>query len=141
MRFVLMLLVAGPLIAQAEKPADTRADNVMAALNKLTFTARRPIPASENIFVEDGKITEALYALAREQNGVALPSGQTAKVSKVLLLDKALHVFFAEDKFALLLLGKDNQSVNEMTTGQLLEMARKGIGALFTIKDPAKPPT
>jgi hypothetical protein len=114
---------------------------VLAALNKLTFTAKRAIPASENIFVEDGKITEALYALAREQNGIALPAGQTAKVNKVLLLDKALQVFFADDKFALLLLGKDNQSVTEMTTQQLLEMARKGIGALFAIKDPAKPPT
>jgi hypothetical protein len=138
MRFVLILLVAGPLIAQAPKPPDTRADEVTAALNKLIFTAKRAIPASESIFVEDGKITEALYALAREQNEVALPAGQTAKVSKVLLLDKALQIFFADDKFALLLLRKENQSVSEMTTEQLLQMAKKGIGALFVIKEPER---
>ena len=143
----LMVLVAGPLIAQAEKAAPpppsavARAADVLAALNKSAYTAKRAIPASENIFIEDSKVIEAMFALARQQEGVGINAGQTVTVSKVLLLDKALHVFFADDKIALLILTKDNKSVDELTTNQLLELAKKGIAALFTARDVTRPVT
>lgn len=144
---VLMLVVAGPLMAQAEKEApppaapDTRAADVQAVLNKSSYTAKRAIPATENIFIEDGKVIEAMFAMARQENGIALPTGQTASVSKVVLLDKALQVFFANDKFALMILTKDNKSVNDMTMEQLVELAKKGVATLFTLKDATKPVT
>ncbi len=144
---LLMLLSAGPLFAQAEKAApppvapDTRAADVVAILNKSTFTAKRAIPASENIFIEDGKVIEALFALARHKNGVALPAGRTAAVSKVVLLDKALQVFFANDKFALMILTKDNKSVDDMTADQLVELAKQAMAVLFSTKEGSKPVT
>jgi hypothetical protein len=144
---LLLLLSAGPLFAQAEKAApppaapDTRAADVVAILNKSTFTAKRAIPASENIFIENGKVIEALFALARQENGVALPAGRTAAVSKVVLLDKALQVFLASDKFALMILTKDNKSVDDMTADQLVEMAKQAMAVLFSTKEGAKPVT
>lgn len=144
---LLMLLLAGPLSAQAEKAAppptapDNRAADVVAILNKSTFTAKRAIPASENIFIEDGKVIEALFALARRENGIALPAGRTAAVSKVVLLDKALQVFFANDKFALMILTKDGKSVDDMTADQLVEMAKQAMAALFSTKEEMKPIT
>ncbi len=144
---VLLLFAAGPLLGQAEQPAappsaaELRARDVTAALARFTFTARRAIPASDNIFVEDGKVIEALFALARQENGVALPAGQSATVSKVVFLDKALHVFLAHDKFAVLILTKDNKSVADLSVDQLVDLAKKGLAALFTVKDAAKPVT
>ena len=144
---LLMLLSAGPLFAQAEKAAeppaapDTRAADVVAILNKATFTAKRAIPASENIFIEDGKVIEALFVSARQENGVALPAGRTAAVSKVVLLGKALQVFFANDKFALMILTKDGKSVDDMTADQLVEVAKQGMATLFNTKDAIKPVT
>jgi len=144
---ILMLLSAGPLFAQAEGAApppaapDTRAADVMAILNKSTFTAKRAIPASENTFIEDGKVIEALFALVRRENGIALPAGRTAAVSKVVLLDKALQVFFANDKFALMILTKDGKSVDDMTADQLVEIAKQAMAALFSTKEGTKPVT
>ena len=144
---LLMLLSAGPLFAQAEKAApppaapDTRAADAMAILNKFTFTAKRAIPASENIFIEDRKVIEALFGLVRRENGIALPAGRTAAVSKVVLLDKALQVFFANDKFALMILTKDGKSVDDMTADQLVEMAKQAMAALFSTKEEMRPIT
>ncbi len=144
---LLMLLSAGPLFAQAEKAApppaapDTRAADVVAALNKSTFTAKRAIPASENIFIEDGKVIESLFSLARQENGVALAAGRTAAVSKVVLLGKALHVFFANDKFALMILTKGAKSVDDMTADQLVELAKQAMAPLFITKEGMTPVT
>jgi hypothetical protein len=144
---VLMLLAAGPLYGQPEKappgptPEQIRAGELKGTLAKYLYVAKRAIPASENIFIEDGKVIEALFVMARQENGVALPAGQSAPLSKVVLLDKAVHVFFGEDKFAVLILTRDNRSVADMTTAELLDLAKKGLAALFTVKDPAKPPT
>jgi hypothetical protein len=144
---LLMLLSAGPLFAQAEKAApppaapDTRAADVVATLNKSTFTARKAIPASENIFIEDGKVIESLFNMARQENGVALPAGRTAAVSKVVLMDKALQVFFANDKFALMILTKDHKSVDDMTADQLVELAKQAMVTLFSTKEGTTPVT
>ena len=144
---VLMLVAAGPLLGQAEKAApapdaaEARAAEVQATLAKTTFLAKRAIPASENIFVEDGKIVESLFAQTRQENDTALAAGKPATVSKVLLLDKAVHVFFDNDKFALLILTKEDQKIADMTPAQLVELARKGIAALFNVKEAPKPVT
>jgi hypothetical protein len=144
---VLMLLAAWPLFAQGPQPAaarapeEVRAAEVLAALSKSTYTAKRPVPESENIFVDNGKLMEALYALARQEHPIAIPAGKPAAVSRVVLLDKAIHVFFAEDKCALLILTKENQSVRDLTVPELIDLAKKGVAALFTVKDAAKPVT
>ena len=137
----ILLLAPLPLAGQADKPAtpaqpspEVRAAELRAELSKVTYTAKRTIPASDNIFVENGAVIEAIYQLERDQHEVAVPARQTAPVSKVLLLDRAIQVFFASDKCALLIVAKENQHTVDMTAAQLLTLAREGIGALFTAK-------
>ena len=134
-----LFLVPVPLAGQAEKDApiaavDTRPADMLIELNKATYNARRAIPASENIFIEEGKVIEALYVLTRQENPVAVPIGRVAVVSKVIFLDKAIQVFFQNDKCALLILTREDQMVRDMTLEQLLDLAKKGINALFTTK-------
>ena len=145
---ILALLGAVALKGQTEKAvqvppvSETRAADLLAGLSKSVYTARRTIPVSENIFVEDGRVLEGSFALTRKENPTAVAANQTVKVSKVLLLEKALHIFFADDKCALLILTKDGQGTDSMTLEQLGELARKGVGALFTSKPaPPKPVT
>ena len=143
---VLMLVALCLLADQVEKTApvppvsDTRAADLVAELSKFTYTAKRAVPASENIFVEDGRVVEALFALTRQENPTAVAAHRTAAVSKVMLLDKAIHVFFADDKCALLILTEKDQTIAAMTPEQLLKLAQKGIAALFVAKPVAPKP-
>ena len=136
---LVLFLLPVPLAGQAEKDApiaavDTRPADMLIELNKATYFARRAIPASENIFIEEGKVIEALYVLTRQENPVAVPAGRVAVISKVIFLDKAVHVFFQNGKCALLILTREDQTVRDMTLEQLLDLTKKGINALFTTK-------
>jgi hypothetical protein len=141
---ILTLFCGAPLAGQEEKqlpisPVDTRPAQMLLELNKASYAAKRAVPASDNIFIENGRVIEALFTLTRQENPVAIPAGQPAVVSKVILLDKAIHVFFQGDKCALLILTKEDQKVSEMTVEQLLDLARKGLTALFTVRTPKVP--
>ncbi len=131
------------LVAQTEKapPAaaapDTRAADLLAELSKSTYTAKRAIPATDSIFIEDARVIEALFNSARDR-GIAIPSSKPATISKVLLLDRAVQVFFADGKCALLILAKEDQRVESMTLAQLADLAKKGIAALFAAKPAAE---
>src|SRR6185436_7985509 len=80
--------------------AKTRAAALLAELSKASYAAQRPIPASEDILVEGGQVTEGVFALISKERPVAIPGGDTVLVSRVLFLDKALHIYFADDKCA-----------------------------------------
>lgn len=138
---VVALLAPRMLAAQDEKPApaspDIRAAELKTELLKNTYTAKRAIPESDNIFVENGRVVEALFTMEREGHATALESGKTTSISKVVLLDRAIQVFFANDKCALLILTKGERRTADMAPPELLELARQGIGALFTAKKAA----
>ena len=137
----LLLVAPGLLLAQQkEEPdqtvPDTRTANVLAELSKFTFTAKRAIPTSDGIIVENGRVMEELFGWLVREHPAAIPARQTATVSKVVLLDRAVQVFFANVKCALLILSKDSKRAADMTAPELLELARQGIGALFVSKPP-----
>jgi hypothetical protein len=143
----LLLLAASPLNGQAEKAAppavtaDTRPAELLKELSARTFTAKRAIPTSDGIFVENGRVVEALFALGRQENPIAIAAGKTATVSKVLLLDKALHVFLAGDKCGLLILTREDKPTADMKLPELRKLALEGLGALFTEGEQPKKPT
>ena len=131
---VLLLFGAGLLWAQKGKtrvaPTENRSAYLLAELSRSPYTAKRPIPASEDIFIDNGQLIEALFKLTAKEKPVAIQGGKTAQVSRVLLLDKALQIYF-DNKCALIVITKDDQLVVQMTPQQLLDLAREGIAALF----------
>ncbi len=144
---VLLLLLLAPrtLSGQAEtagpavQPPDTRAADLLAELGKSTYTAKRAIPATENIFVESGRVMDGLFSRARQEHGTAVAAGKITTVTKVVLLDRAVQVFLEKDQCALIILPKEDQFVKDMTLPQLLELARAGLGTLFNSKpEPAR---
>ena len=114
-----------------EIAAERRAAGLLAELSKASYAAKRPMPASEDIFVEAGQVIEPVFALMSKERPVAIPAGDTVLVSKVLFLDKALHIYFADDKCAILVLTNQDKLIKDLTPQQLLDLARKGIAALF----------
>ncbi len=141
---ILTVLAAAPLAGQTGKPTpaepvDTRPADLLAELGKSVYIAKRAIPACDGILVEGGRVMESVFALNRQEKPSAVSAGNKVTVSKVLLLDKAVHVFFAEDKFALLILAKEGQAVADMTLPQLLKLSEEGIRALFTAQPAEKP--
>lgn len=143
---VALMLATTGIFAPAEQPQqpaqprDTRPADLLKELSRSVYIAQRNIPASDGIFIEEGRVVEAMYALAREQHETVVPAGETTRVSKVLLLDRAVQVFFADDKCALLILPKGNKATADMTLAPLVELARNGIKALFDAK-PARSPS
>ncbi len=133
---VLLLITPRMLSAQEDKvkTPEARAAELLAELSKGTYTAKRSVPASEGIFIEDGRVVEALYGPALAEYGKAIAAGQPATISKVVLLDRAIQVYFAKDKCSLLILGKGDREIKDLTDTQLLELAKQGVGALFTVK-------
>lgn len=119
--------------------AKTRAAALLAELSKASYAAQRPIPASEDILVEGGQVTEGVFALISKERPVAIPGGDTVLVSRVLFLDKALHIYFADDKCALLVLTNQDKLIKDLSPQQLLDLAKKGIAALFYPVARAKP--
>ena len=135
---VLMLLMSGSLWGQETKtapapPPDTRAADLLAELSK-RLHRQEGHPAVRQHLRGNGKVMEALLAMARQERPPAIPVGKSATVSKVLLLDKALHIFLADDKCALLILTKDDRVIADFTLPELLKLAQEGLGVLFTSK-------
>jgi hypothetical protein len=106
-----------------------RAEDVLKELAKSTFTARRDLPAEENIFIENGKVMEELFLLSQREHPVAVAAGKTATVSKVILMDTALQVIFHEKCGFVILTGE--QDLKNMTLPQVLDVARRGLGVMF----------
>ena len=119
--------------------AKTRAAALLAELSNASYAAQRPIPASEDIFVEGGQVMEVVFALISKERPVAILGGDTVQVSRVLFLDKALHIYFADDKCALLVLTNQDKLIKDLSPQQLLDLAKKGIAALFYPVVRAKP--
>ena len=82
---------------------------------------------------------EAVFALISKERPVAIAGGDTVLVSKVLFLDKALHIYFADDKCAILVLTNEDKLIKDLSPRQLLDHPKKRIAALFYPAERAKP--
>lgn len=144
---LLLLLMLPPAVSGdigkdvKEGPAatqpDTRAADLLAELAKSTYTAKRAIPAMDGIFVENGRVMEGVFVQARSDHETAVAANRSATVSKVELLDRAIQIFFAEGKCALIVLPKGDQSIANMPLPELVDLAHRGISALFVAKPKA----
>ncbi|MBI3667472.1 MAG: hypothetical protein HY236_14805 [Acidobacteria bacterium] len=137
----LMLAVPGLLVAQQKEAPeqmapDTRAADLQVELSKITFTAKRNIPSSDGIIVENGRVMEELFGWLVREYPAAIRARQTAAVSKVVFLDRAVQVFFADGKCALMILAKEDRLATDMKGPELLQLVRQGIDALFVSKPP-----
>jgi hypothetical protein len=115
--------------------AERRGAELRAELAKSAYEAKRSLPASEDIFVENGQVIEALFVLTVREKPLAIPAGSTTFVSKVVLLDRGLHIYFADNRCAVIVLTKEDKLIKDMSARQLLDLAKEGIGVLFTAKE------
>lgn len=136
---VVLLMATGAVIWAQKTPAmvlaERRAAELRAELARSAYTAKRSLPASEDIFVENGQVIEALFVLTVREKPLAIPAGSTTLVSKVVLLDRGLHIYFADNRCAVIVLTKDDKLVKDMSVRQLVDLAKEGIGVLFTAKE------
>jgi len=142
-----VLLLALPLFSQlpggAEEwqPPDLRPVEVMKQLSTVNFTALRNIPASDSIFIEQGRVIEGLFNAALAEHEVAVAAGNQTKVSSFVILDSAIQVYLQNDTCALIILTENSLPTQSMTTEQLVNLARSGLAALFQSDAPeSKPP-
>ncbi len=137
---VLLTVTAAAVSAQSGRTpamvlAERRGAELRKELAKSAYTAKRSLPASEDIFVENGQVIEALFVLTVREKPVAIPAGSTTSVSRVVLLDRGLHIYFADNRCAVIVLTKEDKLIQDMSTRQLLELAKEGIGVLFESKE------
>lgn len=141
MRYIVVgfvaVLLALPLFAQLPggteewQPPDLRPVEVMSQLAQWDFTATRNIPASDSIFVEQGRVIEGLFNAALADKEVAVAAGARTKVSSFVILDSAIQVYLEKDACALIILTENGLPTRPMTVEQLVHLARTGLAALF----------
>lgn len=141
MRYIVVgfaaLLLAPPLLAQLPggteewQPPDLRPVAVMSQLTQGEFTATRNIPASDSIFIEQGRVIEGLFNAALAEKEVAVAAGARTKVSSFVILDSAIQVYLEKDACALIILTENGLPTKPMTVEQLVNLARSGLAALF----------
>lgn len=141
MRYIVVgfaaLLLAPPLLAQLPggteewQPPDLRPVEVMSQLTQRDFTATRNIPASDSIFIEQGRVIEGLFNAALAEKEVAVAAGARTKVSSFVILDSAIQVYLEKDTCALIILTENGLPTKPMTVEQLVKLARSGLAALF----------
>ncbi len=139
---LLTLALAAPALAQKAAvpgPSDLE-QQLFKELTKFEYKAKRDIPAADSIFVEKGKIQEAMYKLSLQQGGVLLKSGKSTKVSSVKIMDHGVQVFFETDKCAMINLAAENEDVPKLTLPKLVEFAKTSIAALFQVTALAEQP-
>lgn len=132
---LLVLALALPAAAQAqpEKSADNDLEQqVLKELAKFEFKAKRDVPAADSIFVDKGRLQEAMYKLSLSQGGVLLKSGKTTKVSSVKIMEHGIQIFLETDKCAMISMAADTEAVQKMAVPKLVELSKATLGALFT---------
>lgn len=101
-------------------------------LQKHVYRARRDIRAVDCITVQDGRIIEwHTHGRSEKRRKVLLRAGTVTQVSKVEVTDSAIQVYFEVDTCSVIAVSSVPLDTASMTMPQLLETARKAIGALF----------
>jgi len=145
--FILVILVALVVPTAAAQNNQSELEKLMqqknqAKINEITkaltqtqYKARVDIPASDSLFVDDGKVVEGMYKVALKNNKVAFRAGETAKVTQVKILDFAIQVYFNDDT-AIIGTGANHVDLSSMNAADLTELASKSIAALFDVLKP-----
>ena len=141
---LLVVLVAGSSAQQP--PAETQssearqtavARKIKEALEPLSFKAKTDIPAADNIFVEDGKLSDASYRAELKTHGKALKAGAVTKISSIEVMDFGVQIFFETDSCALIALTAKQESTGGMTVEDLVKLVRKSAAPLFEVIEAA----
>jgi hypothetical protein len=121
---------------KAETPAPGPSDlekQLLNALAKYEYRAKRDVPAADSIFVENGRLNQSMYKLSLQQGGVLLKSGLATKVSSVKIMEHGIQIFFATDKCALMNVAAETDNLPRMPLQKLVDLSKTAIGALFEI--------
>ena len=110
----------------------TKINEIMKNLTQTEYKARLDIPASDSLFVDDGKVVEGMYKVALKNNKVAFKAGETAKVTKVEILDFAIQVYFNEDT-AIIGSAANHMDLDKVSPADLTDLASKSIAAFFDV--------
>jgi len=137
---VVVLALVVPVVAQNNQSLDkliqqknqARANEIMKTLSQTEYKARVDVPASDSLFVDEGKIVEGTYQVALKHNKVAFKAGETAKVTQVKILDFAVQVYF-NDETAIIGTGANHPDLSSMNAAELVDLAGKSIAALFDV--------
>jgi hypothetical protein len=143
---VFLLLTPWVIVAKSDKPVpdnqetspEIRAEQILRQLSTTIYTARRNLPVSDTLFVENGMLVESLFAFNSRGGRVAAAADQEVTVSKVVLMTKAVQVFFKEG-FAVIVITERDRETKDMTLPQLVSLARKGLGSMLEAKADQKP--
>jgi hypothetical protein len=138
---VVALSLVVPAAAQNNQSLDklmqqklqARANEITKTLSQVEYKARVDVPASDSLFVDEGKIVEGTYQVALKHNKVAFKVGETAKVTQVKILDFAVQVYF-NDETAIIGMGANHLDLSSMSAAELIDLASKSIAALFDLK-------
>lgn len=130
---VLPALAQNPATPPAKGPSSDLASQLLEALQKYEYKAKRDIPAADSIFVEKNRVQEAMYKVAMQTGGILLKSGATTKVSSVKLMDHGVQVFFETDKCALINVTAESDDIAKMSLPKVVEFTKGSVKALFQI--------
>ena len=140
---VILLVLAVPAMGQGNKTTlekdlqskqkMEKAQSVLRELAQVDYKAKMDIPASDNLFVNDGKLSEAMYNAAKREGKIAIKAGQTSKVVKVELLDFAIEVYFGDESCALIGTPAVQAETTSVSSADLTALAKKTIAAFFDI--------
>jgi hypothetical protein len=142
--FTVVILVALviPAVAQTNSQSSldkliqqknqAKINEVMKSLAQTEFKARLDIPASDSLFVDDGKLVEGMYKVALKNNKVAFKAGETVKIKEVKILDFAVQVYFNDDTA---IIGSSANHADLATVGgaELTDLVTKSVAALFEV--------
>jgi len=121
----------GQLDKLAQQKNQSKINDILKNLTQTDYKARVDIPASDSLFVDDGKVVEGMYNVALKNNKVAFKAGETAKVTQVKILDFAVQVYFNDDT-AIIGTTAAHVDLDKASAADLTEMATKAISGLFT---------
>jgi hypothetical protein len=141
---ILMALVVPAAVAQGQdnqldklmqQKNQAKINEIMKSLTGTEYKARVDIPASDSLFVDDGKVVEGMYKVALKNNKVAFKAGETAKVTQVKILDFAVQVYFNDDT-AIIGTTATHLDLDKSGAAELTALASKSIAAFFDVAKP-----
>ena len=138
---ILMALVVPAAVAQGQdnqldklmqQKNQGKINEIMKSLTQTEYKARVDIPASDSLFVDDGKVVEGMYKVALKNNKVAFKAGETAKVTQVKILDFAVQVYFNDDT-AIIGTTATRLVLDKSSAADITALASKSIAGLFDV--------
>lgn len=136
---VLFALVLTGVASKAPAQAVTKSatadleSQLLKELAKYEYKAKKDVPAADYLFIEKGRLQEAMYKSALQTGGVLVKAGAVTKVSSVKIMDRGVQIFFETDKCAMINMAAENDDLAKMSLPKLVEFSKTSIAALFHI--------